>query len=115
MKYIHISISRNFYLFFSDVSPPAAEDSSISSSRQLSRKNSQRDNLSVLSGSNSKQQLPDPCKSENQSLLGAIGPLDWLFSDSDEPEPPSSPKCVTKSKQQQTAAAAEQEGLGGAQ
>ena len=75
----------------------------------------------MLSGStqnNSKQQqqlLPDPCKSENQSLLGAIGPLDWLFSDSDEPEPPSSPKCVTKSKQQQTAAAAEQEGLGGAQ
>ena len=105
-------ISRNFIsvLIFTDVPPPAAEDSSISSSRQLSRKNSQRDNLSVLSGSNSKQ-LPDPCKSENQSLLGAIGPLDWLFSDSDEPEPPSSPKCVTKSKQ--TAAVTEQEGVGG--
>ena len=66
----------------------------------------------MLSGSqNSKQLLPDPCKSENQSLLGAIGPLDWLFSDSDEPEPPSSPKCVTKSKQ--TAALTEQEGGGG--
>ena len=77
---------------FSDVPPEAS--SSISSSRQLSRKNSQRDTVSVLSGSTKPE-----CKSENQSLLGAIGPLDWLFSDSDEPEPPSSPKLVTKSQE----------------
>ena len=36
-------------------------------------------------------------KSENQSLLGAVEPLDWLFSADSEPEPPSSPKLVNVS------------------
>ena len=36
-------------------------------------------------------------RSENQSLLGAVEPLDWLFSADSEPEPPSSPKWVNKS------------------
>ena len=36
-------------------------------------------------------------KIENQSLLGAVEPLDWLFSADSEPEPPSSPKLVNVS------------------
>ena len=35
-------------------------------------------------------------KSENQSLLGAVEPLDWLFTADSEPEPLSSPKLVNK-------------------
>ena len=36
-------------------------------------------------------------KSENQSLLGAVEPLDWLFTADSEPEPLSSPKLVNVS------------------
>ena len=45
----------------------------------------------------SKIPMTSEVRSENQSLLGAVEPLDWLFSADSEPEPPSSPKWVNKS------------------
>ena len=35
--------------------------------------------------------------SENPSLLSSVGPLDWLFTDSEPKPPPSSPKSVNAS------------------
>ena len=48
-------------------------------------------------GGSSKIPITSEVRSENQSLLGAVEPLDWLFSADSEPEPPSSPKWVNKS------------------
>ena len=73
----------SFSLFFSGVS----------SDRSLSRKES-----TSFSFSPEEKSLRRPeVKSENQSLLGAVEPLDWLFSADSEPEPPSSPKLVNVS------------------
>ena len=65
----------------------------ISSSRSLSRKGSMNFSLSPEEKPSRKAEV----KSENQSLLGAVEPLDWLFSADSEPEPPSSPKLVNVS------------------
>ena len=115
------SKSSNKYDFFSGAS---------SSNPSLSRKGSlnlDRFNFSLSStdekyghhagaesgGAVSKIPMTSEARSENQSLLGAVEPLDWLFSADSEPEPPSSPKWVNKSnltdddsKQESTSASA---------
>ena len=87
------------------------EFSGASSSPSLSRKGSlnlDRFNFSLSSADErysishgatggSKIPVTSEVRSENQSLLGAVEPLDWLFSADSEPEPPSSPKWVNKS------------------
>ena len=87
------------------------EFSGASSSPSLSRKGSlnlDRFNFSLSSaderysishGATGGSKIPNTSevRSENQSLLGAVEPLDWLFSADSEPEPPSSPKWVNKS------------------
>lgn len=86
-KNVLLSVLQFLPMSFADVSYERRSPGSVSSSG-LSR----RDSWSNANAASKK--LDSSRCSENQSLLGAVGTLDWLFAADSEPEPPSSPKLV---------------------